>query len=237
MYYFVPCIWIYKIKQMPRKQHIYHYIYKTTCKVTRKFYIGMHSTSNLEDGYLGSGKILKRSLNKYGPENHSKEILEFLPDRNQLKEREKNLIDEDLLHENLCMNIQFGGHGGGVLNTVNVKDKDGNRFRVNKEDPRYLSGELVGVNKGRNVNSKENNPRFGKKLTDKERDSVSKSNLAFAKEKGKAKLKEVEELEENSNIVLLIRSSDGKIKKRIRYKFIKKWLNEGWWVSAGDSRK
>ena len=72
----------------------------------------MHSTSNLEDGYLGSGKILKRSLNRYGIENHTKEILEFLPNRISLKEREMNLVNEDLLHDPLCMNLKTGGEGG-----------------------------------------------------------------------------------------------------------------------------
>jgi len=110
--YFVPYIWIYKIKQMPRRPHSHHYIYKTTCNVNGKFYIGMHSTSNLEDGYLGSGKILKRSLNRYGIENHTKEILEFLPNRISLKEREMNLVNEDLLHDPLCMNLKTGGEGG-----------------------------------------------------------------------------------------------------------------------------
>lgn len=70
---------------MPRKQHAYHYIYKVTCNVTGKYYIGMHSTSNLEDRYFGSSKVLKRSLDKYGKENHSIEILEWLTDRSSLK--------------------------------------------------------------------------------------------------------------------------------------------------------
>lgn len=36
-----------------------------------------------------------------------------------------------------------------VKNTVTVKDKDGNHYRVSIEDSRYISGELVGVNKGK----------------------------------------------------------------------------------------
>ena len=66
---------------MARKEKTYHFIYKTTNLLNGKYYIGMHSTFNLEDGYMGSGKRLKRSLNKYGKENHKVEILEFVDNR------------------------------------------------------------------------------------------------------------------------------------------------------------
>jgi hypothetical protein len=72
----------------------------------------MHSTDNLDDGYLGSGKYLRRSLNKHGVQNHSKEILEYLPDRISLKEKEKQLVNEQLVHDKLCMNLKPGGYGG-----------------------------------------------------------------------------------------------------------------------------
>ena len=97
---------------MARKPHRYHCIYKTTCKMTGRYYIGMHSTSNLEDGYIGSGKRLWLSIRKYGRENHEREILEFLPDRDALKKREKELVNEDTLKDSICMNIQPGGGGG-----------------------------------------------------------------------------------------------------------------------------
>lgn len=94
------------------RQHSHHYIYKTTCKVTGRYYIGMHSTSNLEDGYIGSGRRLWLSINKHGKENHTKEILEFLPDRQALKARERELVNEDQLIDPMCMNLQLGGEGG-----------------------------------------------------------------------------------------------------------------------------
>ena len=97
---------------MSRKPHKFHYIYKTTCNVTGRYYIGMHSTSNLEDGYMGSGKRLRRSLNKYGIENHTKEILEFLEDRNSLIKRESEIVNEQSIEDPLCMNLKPGGSGG-----------------------------------------------------------------------------------------------------------------------------
>ena len=99
---------------MARKEKRYHYIYKTTNIVNGKYYIGMHSTDNLEDGYIGSGKRLWYSVKKYGKENHKVEILEHLPNRCSLIEREKELVNESLLKETLCMNMRLGGEGGYI---------------------------------------------------------------------------------------------------------------------------
>ena len=94
------------------KGNLYHFIYKTTNLKNGKFYIGMHSTNNLDDGYLGSGKHLRNSVYYHGKENFKREILEFLPDRNSLREKEKEIITLDLITDYLCMNIQIGGGGG-----------------------------------------------------------------------------------------------------------------------------
>lgn len=122
---------------MPRKQHDYHYIYKTINLINSKFYIGMHSTSNLEDGYIGSGKRLWYSIGKYGRENFKMEILEFLPDRSSLKEREKEIVNSDLLKEELCMNLMAGGQGGYCGNGGHIKwSSAGGKasFILNKEE-------------------------------------------------------------------------------------------------------
>ena len=92
---------------------MYHYIYKTTCIITKRYYYGMHSTDNIDDGYLGSGKLLSRSLKKYGVENHRKEILLYCPSRAELCRSERQIVNESLLSDPLCMNLKIGGDGGG----------------------------------------------------------------------------------------------------------------------------
>jgi hypothetical protein len=89
----------------------YHYIYKIT-RFDGKYYIGLHSTDNLEDGYFGSGKYLKSSIRYHGIDKHTKEIVEFLPCRSSLKQRELELVTEECINDPLCMNLKLGGEGG-----------------------------------------------------------------------------------------------------------------------------
>lgn len=97
---------------MARKEKNIHYIYKTTCNVTGKWYIGMHSTLNEEDGYMGSGLVLRRSIRKYGVDNHTKEILEYCESREALVLRETEIVTKELISDGLCMNLKEGGQGG-----------------------------------------------------------------------------------------------------------------------------
>ena len=94
------------------KQRKYFFIYKTTNLINGKYYIGMHTTSNLKDGYLGSGTRLRRSIRKHGKENFKCEILEFLKDREELIKKEKEIVTEEVLKDVLCMNLRIGGLGG-----------------------------------------------------------------------------------------------------------------------------
>ena len=94
---------------MARKQKEYHFIYKTTNLLSGRYYIGMHSTDNLEDGYLGSGTRLSRAIKKHGKHNFSREILEFCGSREELKNREKDIVNLDEISKEECMNLQVGG--------------------------------------------------------------------------------------------------------------------------------
>lgn len=61
-------------------------VYKTTNLITGKIYIGQDSNNNPK--YLGSGRLLKKSIKKYGKEHFKKEILETCESAKHLNERE-----------------------------------------------------------------------------------------------------------------------------------------------------
>jgi len=71
----------------------YYGIYKITNLLNGKMYIGQHTTSNIDDGYMGSGKIIKYALKKYGAENFRKEWLMFCEDEEELNYMERVYVD------------------------------------------------------------------------------------------------------------------------------------------------
>lgn len=100
------------MEQVRPKRRKHHIIYKTTCLTTGKWYIGLHSTDDLNDGYMGSGSHLWKSIKRYGKHNHRTEILEHCPDRTSLIKREAEIVTQDLLQQEACMNLMLGGGAG-----------------------------------------------------------------------------------------------------------------------------
>ena len=96
---------------MPRATKKYHYLYKTTNLITGKFYVGMHSTDNLEDGYMGSGQYITRSIKRHGKENYIVEKLKFFDDRKALVYAEEQFVNATFINDPQCMNLQTGGIG------------------------------------------------------------------------------------------------------------------------------
>ena len=84
-------------------------IYKTTNLINGKFYIGKDVKN--KKLYLGSGKLLKQAIQKYGKENFKKEILEYCIDLKHLDEREIYWIDKYNSIKN-GYNLTEGGTGG-----------------------------------------------------------------------------------------------------------------------------
>ena len=90
----------------------YHFTYKTANLINGRYYLGMHSTNRIDDGYIGSGKRLYYEISKYGKDNFKLEVLEYFRSREELVQAEINLITEEDLKNTNCLNLSKGGSGG-----------------------------------------------------------------------------------------------------------------------------
>ena len=139
---------------MARKEKKYHYIYKITCIINERYYIGMHSTDNLDDGYFGGGKRIKNSVKKYGKNSHRKEIIEFLDDRKMLGIREKDIVNNELINDPLCLNLCIGGHyyDRGWTNEDRIKGL--NKLNELRKDSEWNEGFSKKISEGLNNSNK-----------------------------------------------------------------------------------
>ena len=90
----------------------YNYIYLITNNINGKIYVGKHSTDNLNDGYMGSGKILKLAYNKHGVEHFTKKILAFADTEEKLNWFERFYIKKyHCRDKSIGYNLTDGGDG------------------------------------------------------------------------------------------------------------------------------
>jgi len=143
-------------------------IYEIKNKINGKSYIGQHSSDELGT-YWGSGKLIRKAIEKYGIENFERTILESCPNKNELNEREKYWIKEkDSI--NSGYNLTEGGTGGDTSKFINYSKEWAETQRINtkqywdslseeerKERSLKVSGEnngmvgKVGYWKGKNI--------------------------------------------------------------------------------------
>ena len=87
----------------------YYGIYRITNLLDGKMYIGQHITSNLDDGYMGSGLLIKKAIKKYGVQNFRKEWLMFCEDEEELNYMERVYVDQTWVDRSDTYNLVLGG--------------------------------------------------------------------------------------------------------------------------------
>lgn len=91
-------------------------IYHTTNLVNGKTYIGQHKYHHLYDSYIGSGKILKDAIRKYGTQNFKIEYLVTkIPNVDYANKAEQMYIELERKKGKAEYNIQNGGKCKGAM--------------------------------------------------------------------------------------------------------------------------
>jgi len=119
----------------------YHYIYKTV-HPNGRYYIGRHSTANLDDNYLGSGVWVSGIKNK---SILKKEILVYADNTSDLKKLEEKIIKENYNHP-LCMNRGLGSQGW-----TSEESSFENRRRVLEGTHNFIGGDIPRKNQKKRV--------------------------------------------------------------------------------------
>ena len=217
---------------------MYYLIYKTTNLLNGKFYIGKHQTENKDDSYLGSGVALEKAIKKYGRNNFIKEILFECDSEEEMNQKEKEIITNDLIKNKNCYNIGLGGEGGAMFkgrhHTKETKQKL-RKISSGKHLSEKSKEKISNIHKNK-VFSDETKQKISEKAKqrfsiDEEREKISKSLIAYYDEKGRKNKRRIKREKINLNI-----DKNGKqcyiYKDDKEYRIYKEeleyYLNEGW---------
>ena len=75
---------------------MYYIVYETTNNINGHIYIGVHITSVIDDGYVGSGKVLQRAIKKYGLEYFTRKILFIYDNPEEMFKKEKEIVNQEV---------------------------------------------------------------------------------------------------------------------------------------------
>ena len=128
----------------------YNYFYKITNTKSGEYYFGIHSTDDLDDGYLGSGTRIKEAIEKEGKENFNEEIIKFFSTITEALEEEARVVTKDLVDDPMCYNMVLGG-GGYDNNSLTVIDKElGIQVVITSEEYQENKDRYESLIKGKN---------------------------------------------------------------------------------------
>lgn len=144
---------------------MYYTVYKVTNKINNKVYIGCHKTKDINDGYMGSGKHLTYSQNKYGIENFEKEILYIFDNATDMSAKEREIVNEQFVADQNTYNLKQGGQGGWDFVNTTGKNIYGNNGSTPNVKDNFIRGRQTQTIR------RQNDPNYAKSINEK----ISKS--------------------------------------------------------------
>jgi len=180
-----------------------NFVYLTTNLVNGKQYVGSHK-GDIDDNYLGSGKILLNAIKKYGSKNFKRKIIKECNSLDNLKLETKYISEYNTLVPNGYNILKNGGHvnwtpelrqrlsdkNKGKILSKEHKKKIGDSLRNKKRDPKigkkisetriknnsYIVNDLT-KEKIRAANLGEKNPNWKKPRSEETKEKIKQGNL------------------------------------------------------------
>jgi len=171
-----------------------NYVYEITNQINGMVYVGVKTNSpHYDDGYFGSGKYLKRAIEKYGVKNFTKKVLHH-GSVEQCFAIESDIVNEDFVKRKDTYNIALGGAGGNLGSLVNQKKSQmmrgkklseetkqkigkankGNKARLGTSHTKESKKKLSEYRKKHGIAKGKNNPMYGKKHTEEAKSKMRK---------------------------------------------------------------
>ena len=151
---------------------MYHFVYETTNTVNCKRYRGVHSSTVLDDNYLGTNKALQQAIRKYGRTNFERLILEVFTTREEAFLAERRYVDTTWVSRVDTYNFRCGGggkleqtFGRSMKHTEETKQKIASHFIGKSLSPEHKDAIHRGM-LGKNI---------GNKLTDAHKQKLSEN--------------------------------------------------------------
>lgn len=146
----------------------YGFIYITTNLINFERYLGQRKFTQGWKYYLGSGKILKRAIAKYGKDNFKRDIIDIAYSEDELNQKEYEYsVFFDVVGSNNWYNLVLGGGATqGLKHTEEAKQKMSKAKKgkyTGSDNPNYGNHKLAG----------ENNPNYGKPMSDEQKQKIS----------------------------------------------------------------
>ena len=151
---------------------MFYTIYETTNNVNGKKYIGKHETPDPGDDYIGSGILLQKAIVKYGRENFSKKVLFVFDTRQEMNEKEIELVNIDIVASDEYYNIALGGQGGNIVLEEGHPKREETLEKIRKSQSE--KSEFY-REKAKVQHSKRQIGMYGKKQTDHQKARVSET--------------------------------------------------------------
>ena len=210
---------------------MFYTVYKITNLVNNKIYIGVHKTSDLEDDYMGSGLLIRKSIEKYGLENFKKEYISIFDNAEDMFNMESELVNEEFIKREDTYNLKNGGNGGWFTSIEKLKlgrinaNKNGALIQAKKALEKLFENPIWVKNKSekflKTMNEKYGDNAFktfeGKNHTEETKKRIGEANSKHQTGEGNSQFG-----------TMWIHNIELKENKKIKKEEFSTWEQDGW---------